>query len=602
MRTRLLVWLLLLSASLCVSRSQEPSAAAAPAPPSSASSPAAAPAAATAAQPSAQIPATAPAPTAANTIRRNVSIVVLDGVALDAKGNVVTDLKRSDFHITEDGEPQTIRNFEVPGATTPPPGTDIESTADLDRLAPRAPVNIILLDEFTTRFEDMAFGRYSLKKWLEKQPVRLEAPTMLVAVDLQKFTVLRDYTQDKDTLLNALDHHFATYPWQAHQYAWVAEQYSTAFNTLRRVAEATSGHIGHKNMIWIGRGLPTINLVNYPVDATRQIHTAVQLTLDELRDARVTLYTIDPAGVMVDPGMYGQAAQDFAPFGGDPDFEDLARATGGRGLHGRNDVDAQIGTAIRDNASLYTIAYTPTSGTGDRDKFRKISVTVDRPGVTFLTRKGYYPAMRPARLNADGQVGRRLGTELQSAATSNMAYDALGVIAQVHKDDVNTVRILLQSKGLTYFFTDGSKPRFARLIVLVTTFDKKNKQLDELGRTAVFDAPMSASARGALDLPVMLDFKLKPNAKATHARVVVRVDGSGHMGTADLQLTPGAVATSASADLSLLRKVAPAAGAPAATAAPPSAAKTPSSAAATPSDAATPAPSQPNPEPGTPKP
>jgi VWFA-related protein len=506
------------------------------------------------AQGSGQVPTGAPTRTAENTIRRNVSIVVLDGVALDAKGNVVTDLKRSDFHITEDGQAQTIRNFEAPGANSAPAGTDIESTADLDRLTPRAPVNIILLDEFTTRFEDMAFGRYSLKKWLDRQPVRLDAPTMLVAVDMQKFTVLHDYTQNKDTLLNALDNHFATYPWQTHQFAWVAERYSTAFNTLRRVAEATSGHIGHKNMIWIGRGFPTITLTNANVDASRQIHNAVQLTVNEMRDARITLYTIDPAGVMIDPGQYGTDAQLFAPFGGDPDFEALSRATGGRSLHGRNDVDAQIGTAIQDNASLFTLVYTPTSGTGDPDKFRKINVTIDRPDVRFLTRQGYYPAIRPARLNANGSVGNRLGAELQNAATSNMAYDAVGVVAQVHKDDVSNIRILVQSKGLTYFFTDGTKPRFARLIVLVTKFDKKNKQIGEEGRTVTFAAPMTASPTGHLDLPVSFDFKLKPDAKATHARMVVRVDGSGHMGTVDIQLTPGAVGTSASADLSLLPK------------------------------------------------
>ena len=59
---------------------------------------------ASAQQPAATDPAASPgqpppttqqsAPTAANTITRNVSLVVLDGVVLDKQGNVVTDLKR----------------------------------------------------------------------------------------------------------------------------------------------------------------------------------------------------------------------------------------------------------------------------------------------------------------------------------------------------------------------------------------------------------------------------------------------------------------------------------------------------------------------------
>jgi hypothetical protein len=55
----------------------------------------------------------------------------------------------------------------------------------------------------------------------------------------------------------------------------------------------------------------------------------------------------------------------------------------------------------------------------------------------------------------------------------------------------------------------------------------------------------------------MFDLKLKPDAKATHARLVVRVDGSGHMGTVNILLNPGAVGTSASADMALLPKLAP---------------------------------------------
>jgi hypothetical protein len=57
-------------------------------------------------------------------------------VVTDAKGKVVTDLKRDDFHVTELDEPQTILNFEEAGAHTLNPDLSIESTADLDRLAP----------------------------------------------------------------------------------------------------------------------------------------------------------------------------------------------------------------------------------------------------------------------------------------------------------------------------------------------------------------------------------------------------------------------------------------------------------------------------------
>jgi hypothetical protein len=141
------------------------------------------------AQPTSQTPAGQPVPRPSDaqatkdnngtfTIRQTARLVVLDMVVTDAKGNIVTDLKRDDFHVTELNEPQTILNFEEAGSHTLKPEMNINSTADLDRVAPRAPVNIILLDEFNTHFEDMAFARYSLKKYLEREPGKLSTPTM----------------------------------------------------------------------------------------------------------------------------------------------------------------------------------------------------------------------------------------------------------------------------------------------------------------------------------------------------------------------------------------------------------------------------------------
>lgn len=494
--------------------------------------------------PASQEPALPPQ-TSANTITQNVNLVILDGVAIDSKGRQVNDLRREDFHITEDDAPQQVRDFETPGRYTPPASVSIDSTADLDRLAPRAPVNIVLLDEFNTRFEDMAFARYSLKKWLEKQPGKLDTPTMLIAVSLSKFEVLHDYTENKDEIIRALDHHFAAYPWQVHNYSWIAERYTTAFLTLRRVAEATIGHEGHKNMIWVGRGFPTISRERFTVDENQRLDSAFQQTVNELRDARVTLYTIDPAGVMTDPGAYGQDAQDFAPFGGDPDFDELSRATGGRNLHGRNDVDAEIGTSIRDGASFYTLTYRPTNPEIDPNKFRKIKVTIDRPGVIFITRRGYYQQETPVRPDANGHVGPRLSSELIDAADSNMAYDAVGFALQASQKDPHQFTVVVQSKGLAWYYSDGSAPRYTNIIVLGSTFDKKGRLIKTEARRYKFEAPEDAPARGHLDLGLRFPYALAPDPKAVRLRMVVRVEASGHMGSADVMLNPGAVATSA---------------------------------------------------------
>jgi len=474
------------------------------------------------------------------TIRRTARLVVLDMVVTDAKGNIVTNLKRDDFHVTELGEPQTILNFEEAGSHALAPEITIDSTADLDRLAPRAPVNIILLDEFNTHFEDMAFARYSLKKYLEREPGKLSTPTMLIAVDLQHFTVLRDYTQNKDEILSALDHHFVSYPWQAHQDAWISERYATAFLTLRRVAEAVVGHPGHKNMIWIGRGFPALNIAAR-LDTENRVHNAVQECVNVLRDARVTLYTIDPAGLQVNTSDYGSAAAFDDPFGGNYQFNRLALATGGRTLYGRNDVDAEIGTAIRDGSSFYTLTYRPETPTSDR-RFYKITVTVDRPGLTVTTRQGYYLQMGPGRVDPV-KPSNRLITDLLSADASTMVYDGVPIKLEPSPTDPDTFIVHVDARGLAWTYATDTEPRHTEVVFVVSTFDKKGKELNRVSKIIRVSAPSDVPPTGRLERPINISHKLDHDPKAVRARVVVRVTASGRIGTADIALGMQAAST-----------------------------------------------------------
>jgi VWFA-related protein len=485
----------------------------------------------------AQVPNTAlpvKNPDGTYTMRMTTRLVVLDMVVVDAKGAVVKDLKRDDFHVEEAGQPQSILNFEETGAHTPAPEVAIDSTADLDRLAPRAPVDIILLDEFNTRFEDMAFARYSLKKYLEKQPSKLITPTMLIAVDLQHFTVLHDYTQNKDEIISALNHHFAVNPWQVHQGAWVGERYETAFITLRRVAEAVIGHPGHKNMIWIGRGFPASRAGGWPIDTENRIYNAVQDCVNMLRDARVTLYTIDPAGVMIDPGVYGGDSM-TDPFGGNYEFNKLAKATGGRTLHGRNDVDMEIQTAIQDGANFYTLTYRPGNTSLDPQKFRKIKVAVDRPGLSVITREGYYLQYGPGRVNPVNP-SRRLISDLVSADSSNMVYDGVSIAPKQSATDPDSFTVHVDGHGVVWAYGTGTEPRHTEVILVVSTFDKKGKELNRNANVIKIAAPASAPPTGRYLHDLNIPCKIEHNPKAVRARFSVRVSATGRIGTADMPL------------------------------------------------------------------
>jgi hypothetical protein len=364
---------------------------------------------------------------------------------------------------------------------------------------------------------------------------------MLVAVDLQHFTVLRDYTQNKEELIKALDHHFVAYPWQVHQGAWVGERYATAFITLRRVAEAVIGHPGHKNMIWIGRGFPPSHLERTAVDTTNRIYSAVQECVNVLRDARVTLYTIDPAGVQVDPGAYGGDPM-VDPFGGNYQFNQLAKATGGRTLYGRNDVDMEIGTAIQDGSSFYTLTYRPTNTSPDPRKFRHIKVTLSRPDLTVITRAGYYLEHGPGRVDPVSP-SRRLISDLVSADTSTMVYDGVRVNAVASPTDPEHFTVHVDGHNLAWTAATDTEPRHSEVILMVTTYDKKDKELSRTANIVRSNAARTVAPTGRLLLDLDLPYKLAPNPKAVRARFTVRVDASGRIGTSDVQLGQHATAS-----------------------------------------------------------
>ena len=156
------------------------------------------------------------AETSAYTLKVYSDLVLLDVVVRDAKGNLVKGLQRGDFSIKEDDVAQQLDSLEE---TTPPSGNrvrqeKVESTQELDRRTPEAPVTIFVLDELTTRFEDEYFARYSLQKYLSRQGEVLDQPVMLVARTVDRTMLLCDYTTSKKKVIDALNHHLVGNDWR----------------------------------------------------------------------------------------------------------------------------------------------------------------------------------------------------------------------------------------------------------------------------------------------------------------------------------------------------------------------------------------------------
>ena len=110
----------------------------------------------------AQLPAGA---SSVPTLRVTSRLVFLDVTVLDKKGHIVVNgLTRDEFAITEEKKPQKIFSFEAPQAHM------TDSHAADDNPAGKAPLTILVLDLLNSRFEDFAYIRYSVRKYLTAQP------------------------------------------------------------------------------------------------------------------------------------------------------------------------------------------------------------------------------------------------------------------------------------------------------------------------------------------------------------------------------------------------------------------------------------------------
>jgi len=471
----------------------------------------------------------------AYTLSVKSQLVTLDVVVNDKNGQPIRGLTRNDFTIYEDKVPQPIVSFEV---TEPKPATgsapiQIRSTAELDRLEPEAPVSIVVLDELTTKFEDQYFARYSLEKYLSKQGETLDQPLMLIARNYHGSQVLRDYTTSKKEVLDALNRHFVGNDWHATDPSSPDEQILAEFTSLIEIAKATQGHPGHKSLIWIGRGFPSMQRDGVVLKTDNALDAAIAQCTNLLSDARVTLYTIDPEGVSA-PEQTLDAQGDVVmedPFGSQVDFMKMATATGGQSLHGRNDVDRMIDTTVKDGQVFYSLSYRPSSSiTTDNPKaFRKIRVEVKGGALLATTREGYYLTTpdTPAAKEEAGTLSKEERFNLAAASQGLLVFDGIPLTITRDESKPDTFHLAFPAAPLG-LSDDGSKMS-GRVSLIVLSYDKTGKLLNHTGR--VISLHLATLQPGETESrKVELSTSLDTHAPAARVRFIVLGNANGRVG------------------------------------------------------------------------
>jgi len=272
------------------------------------------------------------------TISVEVPVVTLDVIATTQHGDLLTGLKKENFRVLEDGQPQPITNA---GPTD-------------------APITMVILMEFSARF--YGFYSYTAKYWADALFPNLKQKdwVALVTFDMRPHMEV-DFTQDKNEVRQAL---YSLY------FPGFSE--SNVFDALLDTVDRLKDVKGKKSILLMASGIDTFSR-----------HTLDQ-TLKQLRGTDVTVFAVG-----VDKPIWNYLQMHAGLGGGMRDLNFLqaenqmktfAQMTGGFAWFPQ--FDGEIPGVMRDMTDFlrhqYSITYTPTNRAAD-GKYRKVKVELVKP-------------------------------------------------------------------------------------------------------------------------------------------------------------------------------------------------------------------------------
>ena len=483
------------------------------------------------------------------TIQVTSRLVFLDVTVLDKKGRpVVKGLGKDDFTITEDKRPQSIFSFEAPQAHT------ISALAGDDNPDGKAPLTIFVLDLLNSSFEDFAFIRYSVQKYLAAQPPLLSSPAEMMVIGNKSLELMQGPTRKREDLLYALDHLPPAIPYKWEADSFDGERFKQSLDALQQIALQNKGVPGRKNIVWVGHGSPSFSTALVPQlhsptihlnqPAVQRVQQYMHATTNMLVDARVSLFVIYPGlkiGHFVNltgrsplpiSAADAQANIDSDdPFAENINFGVFVNETGGQLFYNRNDVYAEIGRSQQLGSEYYTLTYQPHGGDAN-GKFLQIRVTLRDPNLRAVTKTGYYAPDKSAPIDPRSQTK----LDLAEAARSTVPFAALDLkvsgIVRHPENHTAEIALLLQSKGIDWQAIDDGKSSAEITLAAVSITGGQEVMASKVERLILSVHTQDPSHLASLVTHLQLTIRVAP--KTQSVRVVAETANGGRTGAADL--------------------------------------------------------------------
>ena len=489
-------------------------------------------------------------------LKENAELVLTNVVPRDAKtGEVVRDLKQSDFRIFEDGKEQKISTFDyqsvematqlkestVSGlASSVTAGTKAVVVTKEEELRNHRLI-VMFFDLTSMQPDDLDRAIQSAQDFVR---TKMQPADLVALVSLgNTLNVDQDFTADKDALIREVatydDTLAAGFSDSSDDETYEDINTDRELYSLRAVAKSLEKVNEKKSLLYFSGGISRDGIEN---DAS------LRSTINAAVRSNLAIYSVDvrglqavlPVGDASTGSMSGQGAFTGAAmqanmssnFASQEVMATLSSDTGGKSFFDSNDFAPAFLQVQKDSSAYYAIGF-HSSNPQRNGKYRKLIVKIDRPGIKLDYRPGYYA---PSDFKHSGKDDRE--QELQDQLESDLPATDMGVYldAMYFRLDDNHyfMPVSLLVPGSEIPFVKGGDKDKATLDIVGSVVDEVKRPIGQVRETVKLNLEQSLDAKQR-NIQYTTSFKLPPGKY--HLKFVVRENQTGRMGSFEADVT-----------------------------------------------------------------
>ncbi|HEV2485251.1 MAG TPA: VWA domain-containing protein [Terracidiphilus sp.] len=312
----------------------------------------------------------------------------LDVVVTDKAERPVAGLQAADFKVLDNKQPRNVIGVRQVDGETPNADPPVQA--------------FLLVDIVNSPFDTMATERKNIEDYLRQSGGHLPVPTSFVFLTETELKYQGQPTRDANVLQDNLEKNptpqRSSQP-QAGYQEWV-QMREKSLQALNGLALKLRDEPGRKLVIWISPGWESFSNVSdqkSPKELDALFNYIVGIST-VMREARITLYSVDPYGAPRDLAMAGNSyymeyvkgvSSPKQTNNGDLMLQVIATQTGGKVLYGNNNIAKMIDQCLADAQAFYVLTFNAPHATHPNE-YNGIQVQVNKPGLKARARTGFY--------------------------------------------------------------------------------------------------------------------------------------------------------------------------------------------------------------------